>query len=298
MLYRYRQGSLWAEIMKQKQNKTGTGPASTGDQVWTSTIFEQVTDVQIELTKSLGLPLDHLPQRSSHDLPKWSSKILEKFRQTIFKPILKLKPKGTVSWRSYGRIFGIIERFKTFITSDLERIAKEEGWDKISDEQRERIRPLFGEDKMRQHLIKAVGRPVAEDEPLENLVVGYLERQFEHFEKLKNDALWFVAQSDAKTTALFFKGMSEGYNCFLDENGGFAGDRGRTSLYFQFLTYRLEIERYRRTMPIKSRRDFQIWVFEKAKIPIPKDGEWFDHFCDEICLSVKGVGRKPSPQVL
>jgi len=284
--------------MQQKQNLGEAGSASTAEQVWTSTIFEQVTDIQIELRKSLDLPVDHLPQRSGHELPKWCLKILEQFQKTILKPILKLRPKGTVNWRNYGRMMGLIERYKTFITSDLERISKEEGWDRITDEQWERCRPMFGEDKMRQHLIRVLGRPVADDEPLENLVVEALERQFEHLEKLKSDAAWLVAQHDAKSAALFFKGMAEGYKCFLDENGGFAGDRGRTSLYLNFLTYRLEIERYRRTMPVKTRRDLQKWIIEKAKIRIQNNDKWFDHFCDEICLSMKGVGRKPNPLIL
>ena len=203
-----------------------------------------------------------------------------------------------MNWRNYGRMIGIIERYKTFITSDLERISKEEGWDKITDEQWEKFWPLLGEDKMRQYLTRVLGRPVADDEPLENLVDEALGRQLENLEKLKRDALWLVAQNDAKTTAQFFKGLAEGYTCFLDDNGGFAGDRGRTNLYFEFLVYRLDIEKYRRTMPAKSRRDFQTWVSKEVKMRISNDAEWFDHFCDEICLSVKGVGRKPSSQVL
>lgn len=283
--------------MKQKQNASEGDSKLNAESGQEFTLFQQATDIQIELAESAGLPVDHLPARSGRELPKWSSKILEQFQKTILKPILKLKPNGTVNWRNYGKIIGIIERFKTFLVHDVEQIFIEEGFDKITDEQWERIRPQFGEEEARHHLVRVLERPVADSEPLGDLVAEAIERWFEHFEKSKSNALWHVAQQNAKATALFLKGMTEGYTCFLDENGGYVGDRGRTNMYLDFLAHRLEIEKYRRTMPVKTRRDLQQWIIEKAKIRIQNDDKWFDHFCDEICLSMKGVGRKPNPQV-
>jgi hypothetical protein len=284
--------------MKQKKQAGESDSTSAGGCAGEPTIFEEVLDFQVEMCKSAGVSVDHLPASSTREMPKWYSRILEQFRKTVLKPLLKLKPKGTVNWRHFGRTIGIIERYKTFIEHDLCRILVEAGFDKITDEEWESIRPLLGEEKLRQRLITVLNRPVADSETLEDLVDEALARQFEHLEKVKDNALWLVSQHDAKTTALFFKGMAEGYTCMLDENGHYVGDRGRTNIYVNFLVYRAEIEKYRQTMPGKSRRDLQRWIIEKTRIHISNDDDWFDHFCDEICLSVKGVGRKANPQIL
>ena len=262
------------------------------------TFFEQVADIQVALAKEAGLTVDPVLAQESRDVPEWCAGIVERLRKTILKPILKLRPNGVVNWRNFGRMIGIAERYKTFIIHDVEREFIEAGLDKLTEEQWEKIWTAFGMEKLRKRLVEISGRPVADDEPLEKLVEEALERQFETLEKLKNDACWLISQQSAKVAVLFFKGMAEGYTCFLDEQGHFVGDRGRTRLYFDFLAYRLEIEKFRRATPVKSRRDLQQWVITNTGIAIINDDEWFDHFCDEICLSVKGVGRACKAPVL
>jgi hypothetical protein len=236
---------------------------------------------------------------SGHPLPKWCVKIVERLAKTILKPILKLKPNGTMNWRNYGKMMGLFERYKTFIAHDMERMWQTEGLDKMTDQEWEELRPLFGMDKLCAQLSAILGRSVAEDDgSLDKAVDELFELQFKHLEKLKSEAFWHVAQQDARTSALFFKGMAEGYTCMMDEEGRFVGDRGRSRIYFDFLVYRIEIEKYRKTMPSESRHDLQKWVIKKNIIRIPNDPEWFDHFCDEMSLCVKGVGRKPRSQIL
>jgi hypothetical protein len=255
-------------------------------------------DVQVALAKEAGLPVDPRLARDAREVPKWCAGIVDRLKKTILKPILKLRPNGVMNWRNYGRMIGIAERYKTFILHDVERDFIEAGLDKLTEEQWEKIWAAFGKDKMRKRLVEILGHPGADEEPLEKLVEEALERQFEALEKLKNDACWLISQQNAKAVALFFKGMAEGYSCFLDEGGRFVGDRGRTRLYFDFLAYRLEIERFRESAPVKSRRDLHQWVMTKTGIAIINDNKWFDQFCDEICLGMKGVGRKRNADVL
>jgi hypothetical protein len=275
-----------------------TGSVCQGNGAGGATVFEQVSTVQRGLCQSAGLSADNSPEARTDELPNWCSKIVEQLVKTILKPIIKLRPSGSVNWRNYGKMIGLFERYKTFITHDIERMFTEQGFDKITDQQWEKITPLFGLDKLRERLAVLLGRPVADDEPLENAVNELLERQFQHLDNLKCDAFRHLAQQDAKATSLFFKGMAEGYNCFLGTDGRYVGDRGRTRLYLEFLAHRMEIEKFRRTMPGASRRDLQKWVIHETKIPITNDDEWFDHFCDEICLGVKGVGRKRNAPIL
>ncbi|HEY3854542.1 MAG TPA: hypothetical protein VGO67_09130 [Verrucomicrobiae bacterium] len=232
------------------------------------------------------------PQRDNDGLPKWYVKILERLVKTILKPILKLRPAGEVNWENFGRIIGIVERFKTFLSHDVEREWVEAGLDKMTDQQWEKLEPQLGLDKAREQMAQSLGRPLGKDEPLENAANELTDRLEKYLESLKSVAYRHLALQHPKTTILFHKGVAEGYKCFLDVDGSFAGDRGRTRLYFELLAHRNEIEKFRQENPGASRRDLQQWILRETTIPILDDDEWFDHLCDEICLGVKGVGRK------
>jgi hypothetical protein len=285
-----------SESSKQNESGCESDPCAKPDAGTAPTIFEQVWTMQERLNQVARSPSNPTP--ATNEFPEWHSKILERLTKTILKPILKLKPRGTVNWRNYGKMIGLFERYKTFITHDVVRMFEKEGLDKITDQQWEQLEPLLGLDQLRERMPALLGRPVAVDEPLENLIDEALGRQFQHLDNLKSDAFRFLALQSPKTTSLFFKGMAEGYNCFLDVEGGYVGDRGRTRLYLDFLVHRMEIEKYRQTATGKSRHDLQNWVIHETGIRIPADPEWFDHYCDEIWLRMKGVGRKRNGPIL
>src|SRR5258708_1350724 len=88
----------------------------------------------LQKTLEVEAPLD-CRERAEAELPTWCWKIVEKFKKTIFKPILKLKPRARMDWRKYGAMIGVIERCDTFFAIDVWRIMEEEGLDEITDEQ-------------------------------------------------------------------------------------------------------------------------------------------------------------------
>jgi hypothetical protein len=55
---------------------------------------------------------------------------------------------------------------------------------------------------------------------------------------------------------------------FMDTEGQFTGDRGRTNLYINLLKHWTEIAAMQKAEPAKSRRDLQQWLIAEAKIPI------------------------------
>ena len=287
-----------SENVMNSENGSEISSACQADVRAVPTILEQVWTIQAGLYQSTGLLLNSAPAPTADELPKWCSKILGQLAKTILNPIIKLKPGAAVNWRNYGKMIGLFERYKTFVTHDVDRMFKEEGLDKITDQQWEQLEPLLGLEKLRGRLTVLLARPVADDELLENLVNEAQERHFKHLDHLKSDAFRRLARENAKTTSLFFKGMAEGYKCFLDLDGGYVGDRGRTRLYLDFLVHRMEIEKYRQTTTGKSRRDLQHWIIDQTGIRIPAEEEWFDHYCDEICLRMKGVGRKRNAPIL
>lgn len=52
---------------------------------------------------------------------------------------------------------------------------------------------------------------------------------------------------------MIFKGLTEGYLCLLDAEAKFSGDRGRTEVYVDLLTYMVELEQIRKTQPPMNR---------------------------------------------
>ena len=172
---------------------------------------------------------------------------------------------------------------------DAPRILEAEFGD-LTEEEWQRIEPQLGLDKLRVELIKALNRPVSDDEPLEKLCEEVLERQWKHFEMMRQNALCHVSQQDAKTTVLFYKGVAEGYTIFLDEDGHFSGDRGRTDIYLELIACQLEIEKMRRMLPAKSCDD--LYNYLKQGVKFPTNGRaWLHDICDEIRLSMKSRGR-------
>lgn len=219
--------------MKQKDKKTELEAEShnSGDCGKEMTIFDQMHPLLSALSQRLRGGTDCPETVSTTALPKWCSKIVERLVRTIFKPIVKLKPDGTMNWRNYGKMIGLFERYKIFIARDVERIFIEAGLDKITDEEWERMKPMLGFEQYRAVLSSALGSPLVDDEAVKNAVEELLRQQLERLEKSRSEALWQVSQQDAITANLFFKGFHEGFSCFLDSQGQYVGDRGRTRLY-------------------------------------------------------------------
>jgi hypothetical protein len=89
----------------------------------------------------------------------------------------------------------------------------------------------------------------------------------------------------------FLAGMYEGYEIFLDTEGQFAGDRGRSALYFVLLARWTEIEEMRRAQP-------PVTCLQLYKLLAPGLGdsacrrfEWFKVFSKEIGLKMTTQGR-------
>lgn len=277
--------------MKKKRNsKEAAVSASATDGNLVPTVFDQLVVINAELCSELEIVPNAALPRPRIAMPGWCGNIVKQFGKTIFKPIRKLAPQGKVDWRNYGKLVGMIERYKTFLIHDVPRIAEEELGD-ITDEQWKRIEPQLGLDQTRACLIKALDRPVADDESLENLGVEAVERQFEALETHRQVALAHVASQDSKATALFYKGMGEGYESFLDERGKFCGDRGRTDIHLTLISCMMEVEKFRQKLPPTSRPRYYDSLTKVFRLT-PKAYDWFNDVCDDIKFPLNNLGRK------
>lgn len=254
------------------------------------TAFELMMDVQCELRAKSGLTA--LPQwKQTRESPEWVKNICVKLRNTILKSVLKLRPKGNeVNWRNYGRCIGFIERYKIFLAKDVPRILNEEGLDNISEEDWAKIQPRLGEEQMREHYLKILERPADDKASLSELLDIALERQMANLERQKQIAFFHVVNQSAKTAAMFWKGMSEGFQIYLNEDGEFSGDDRRADIHLELIAWQFDIEKMRKSIPPKSRKTL---FGEMKKLPEfkSKTQDWFDDVCKDLKLSIGPRGR-------
>jgi hypothetical protein len=276
--------------MKRKRKRTKIVPEATTESPG-PTVFEQVAIINSGLAREVGLvPIGETAERQP-TMPQWCLNIIRRLGKTVLKPIIKLRPNGEINWRNYGKLVGIVERYKAFVTQDVPRILAEEFGD-LTDEQWKKLEPLLGLDKLRAHLIKVLERQVADDEPLEKLIDEVWGRQSERLDKMKQTAFVHLAQQSPKIGSLFFKGMAEGYESFIDERANFCGDRGRTDIYMSLISYMSDVERIRRTQPQKTRPKFYDDLRKVHRFPADAY-EWFNDVCDDIKFPIKSVGAPP-----
>jgi hypothetical protein len=279
--------------MKQNHPKNKTVQAAADTKCGTPSLLTLLDTVHFELASSVNLPVEQKPAKRLQELPKWVQKITDGFKRTILKPVLKLRPKRKMDWQNFGKIIGVLSRQKTFFTVDVPRICKEDGLDKITARQWVKIFPEPDEATLRQRLIKSLKRPVADDEPLEKLADEVMAQRIAALEMHRQTAFRQVSEESAKNYAKFLKGVTQGYELFLDDQCGLCGDRGRAQIYLELLTVQYEIEKMRRMLPARSLTDLQRFVGQSFTFhpDAAKAKKWFKDVCDDICLSMKGRGR-------
>jgi hypothetical protein len=216
------------------------------------TLLEFLASYYSEANKQFGTKVEIDPELSISPLPDWAKKIMAQFGKTILKPLSKLRPSKKTTCQDYGKMIGIVSRGITFYSEDAWKIIEDEGLDEISNEDWEKIQPR---EQLRAHIVKQLGRLVADTETLEDLEAELIERRIKQMEEIRTRAFQFMSQRSAKDNAMFHKGMAQGYEMFLDEDGQFCGDRGRTEIYMELLSSLHEIEKMRRMLPPRNDSD-------------------------------------------
>jgi hypothetical protein len=251
------------------------------------TLFARMMDINCELRDAMGL--EPLPGwQPATATPEWVKNVCVRYRQTILKAVLKLKPQGEVNWRNYGRCVGLMERCKTFYQQDVPKILKEEGLHRFNKSQQAKYDEISGEEEMRQYFLKVLNQPLVDKISLPDLLTLVVTRQFEILDKHRQLAFYHIANQDAKTCKLFYTGMAEGYSIFLNEDGKFSGDDRRADVYGDLLAFQYEVEKMRRTLPAQTREDLRYNLGDWNETEYRK--EWFNDICDEIKLSMKSPG--------
>jgi hypothetical protein len=274
--------------MKRK-NKIRTEVMAMG--YLSPTVFEAAMNFQSDMRSELHLePLPHWNRTC--ETPQWSKNICRNFGKTIFKPLRKLRPRRTVNWQNFGRLVGIGERYVTFVTKDVPRIFKEDGFDKMSEKRWQRIKERLGLDQMRKYFLKMLERPVSDKIADEELFYLAFEKQFADLERMKQNAFALAGEQTAKKRALFLKGLGNGFTMFLNEESDFSGDDRRTNIHMELLAWQHDIEKMQKSVLPKNNQHL---IGELKKLPEFKTrtNEWFKDVFKDIKLSIGRRGRPP-----
>jgi hypothetical protein len=280
---------LESKQVKRRRNKDNNQSAK--NHYAPPTAFELVMNLQCELRAEMNLgPLPHW--RQTRPTPDWAKNVCGRLRRTILKSVLKLRPNPQtgINWRNYGRCIGIMKRYRVFLNQDIPQMLEKDGLNNISPEKWEKIQPLLGEETAREYYLKLLNRPVDDPASLEELAQLAIEKQLANLDALEQLAYFHVAHQSAKTGNIFFKGISEGFTAFLNEDGEFAGDDRRADIHLELLACQHDIEKMRRSLPQKNNTHL---VRELRKLPEfeNKSQDWFHEVFKSIKLSIGPRGR-------
>jgi hypothetical protein len=275
----------------KKKNKTEKSVTPSGYH-GRPTLLELMASYDAEAKRQLGINVEIDPELPVVPLPNWGKRIMKQFGKTIFKPILKLRPSKKTTCQDYGKLVGILNRCITFFREDAGKIFEAEGLGEISNEDWEKIQPS---DQLRAHVVKQLGRPVADTQALEDLVAELMEKRIKYWEELRTQAFQFMAQGNAKDNAMFHKGMAQGYEIFMDAYGQFSGNRGRTEIYMELLSSVHEIEKMRRMLPPRNDSDLYEYLEPWYRFPNGREAgkAWLRKVCDDISLYMTGKRGRP-----
>ena len=256
------------------------------------TLLEFLASYNYEAHKQFGTKVEFDNGLHVSPMPDWAKKIITQFGKTVLRPVLKLRPSKKTTCQDYGKLVGILNRGITFYCQDARKMIEAEGLDKISGEEWEAIQPR---DQLRAQIVKKLGRPVAENEVLDDLIEELTEKRIKHLEELRTRAFQFMSQRSAKDNVMFHKGMAQGYEMFMTDDGQFCGDRGRTEIYLELISSLHEIEKMRRMLP--SKKDSDLYEHLKPWYRFPNRREdgmaWLRDVCDDISLYMTDKRGRP-----
>jgi hypothetical protein len=230
-------------------------------------------------------------------LPAWCHHIADQFAKTVFKSMIGLDPKGQFDARNFGRMIGLMLRAGVFVFKEIEPLLRKEGlWDLSKGEER-RLKEISGLELLFPIASKNWKLPIRNENQLLHQTERHVEKRALNLMESVRTVLAHLWGQSIEEQHQFLCGIPEGFTTFLDGEGQFTGDRGRTKLYLALLALWPEILEMQKAEPPKSRRDLQQWLIAEKQVSMVDNPDWFDHLCDEIGLVMKGVGRKANPEI-
>jgi hypothetical protein len=198
------------------------------------------------------------------ELPPWAKNICGQLRLTIFKRLLELEPvKGNLDWKELGRLMGACQRhlgISAEAAPELVKVKSPVKW-QINEPGAGTSVPVTINDCRRQ-----------------------MRKTFDELFRAG------LARSPQKQKE-FLCGLAEGYEVFMDAQGQFSGDRGRTAVYLELLGRWVDIEEMRRADPPPTCLDFYQRIASALGDPRQQRFDWFVDVCNEIGLGLRKRGR-------
>jgi hypothetical protein len=250
------------------------------------------------------------PEEHEFILPTYCYNIFEKFARTIFQefPLLsenvvcedpsKLAQVKTyeeakqflkLDWYRFGKVIGIPVRLVRFFDLEIEKQVKHDGlWELEPDKEKDVVAMLGSQ------WLEKKGVSLA-DLPSGDLSATLVKTFMGNAPDRNLQQIWsqVAFQWGPDAMSEFNRGIADGIEGFMDENGELAGETTRSNNYGFFLLLWPEIKEMLERDPLPNRTEVFQWVsrFDEAGLVSIPDIDNFHDFCESIGL--KFAGRSP-----
>jgi hypothetical protein len=227
-------------------------------------------------------------------MPLWAHNIADKLALTIFRRVIELNPKGEIDAQNYGRLVGSILRGVVHFCKEVPAQLKKEGLMDLTKDQEEKVDVMVDFPALLGFASQKFGQPMANEEELGTAVAQRIEKRAkEHVIGLQTFLIYLLDRPITEQH-VFLCGIPEGFTMFLNNDGGYSGQRQRTEVYLHLLGYWPEIVEMQQSEPPKTRKFLLDWLEKEVGKQLVEDEKQFRDLCGEIGLVMAPPGHPHS----
>jgi hypothetical protein len=245
--------------------------------------------LQRALYRETGRPLQ--PPILSSAIPEWCHNIADRLVLTVLKGIAGLAPDGKFEARNYGRMVGIVLRGITYVFKEVPAELKREGlWD-LDPEKEKKIDAMIDMPVILAFASEMFHRPVSNEDELIKAGTAELELRLKREGEAFISVCRYLFNRPVAEQHDFLCGIPEGFKLFLNNDGGYTGQRRRTELYLRLLGFWPEICEMQKAEPPKTCKFLLDWLEKQEAKQLVDDEKQFYGLCGEIGLVMAPPGH-------
>ena len=208
--------------------------------------------------RAVGKPLDAV--ELSGAMPEWCQNIADRLVLTVLKGIVGLAPQGKFDARSYGRLVGVLMRGIVHFGKEVPAQLKRDGLLDLDPEKEKKLESMFDIPAILAFVSAKLQRPISNNDELIQAGTEELERRVDVQAEFLLTVSRYLLNRPVAEQHEFLCGIPEGFILFLNNDGGYTGQRQRTELYLLLLMYWPEITEMQKAQPPKTCKFLLDWL--------------------------------------
>jgi hypothetical protein len=245
--------------------------------------------------RATGKPVQ--PPALSAGMPEWCHNIADRLVLTVLKGFVAAAPQEKLDARNYGRIVGTLLRGIIFFCKDVPAGLKREGLLDLDSEKNKKIETMLDIPAIIAFASEKFKRPISNKDELIEAATAELGKKAERESEAFLSIGRYLLNRPTAEQHEFLCGIPEGFILFLNNDGGYAGQRPRTELYLLLLTFWPEIVEMQKAEPPKTCKFLLDWLEKQEGKQLVDDEKQFYGLCGEVGLVMAAPGhpRKSPP---